>query len=923
MALSLNDIREKARKFAKEWADEKNEHAEAKTFWDQFFDVFGVHRRRVAVFESPIKKHDGHGGYIDLLWKGVLLVEHKSRGKSLDRAKGQAFDYFAGLSDDDLPRYVIVSDFANFRLYDLEKQEKHQFSLPDLHKNIGLFGFMSGYEKKVYAEEDPVNIKAAERLGKLHDLLEKAKYEGHDLEVFMVRLLFCLFADDTDIFERSTFRDYIERRTAEDGSDLGMRLGKIFEVLDQPVERRQKTLDEQLAAFPHVNGELFKERIAFPDFNRAMRTALIEALKLDWGRISPAIFGSLFQSIMDAAERRNLGAHYTTESNILKALGPLFLDALRAEFDSIKTNKKKLEEFHDRLSKIRILDPACGCGNFLVIAYRELRRLELDVLRAIHGGRDWLKGAAVLNINQFIKLDVDQFYGIEIGEWPAQIARVALWLVDHQMNMEVAAEFGVPFIRLPLKKSATILHANALTVEWSDFVAPEKISYIVGNPPFVGAKMMDGSQREEMASVFAGVKAYGLLDYVAAWYLKAAEYISKNPKIEVAFVSTNSITQGEQVGVLWSEMFNRGVRLNFAHRTFQWTSEARGRAAVHCVIIGFAMFDRSQKVIFDYDTVRSDPEAIRVKNINAYLVDGPGVLLSNRSSPLSSAPEIGIGNKPIDDGNYLFTKVERDIFLRKEPGAKKFFRRWIGADEFINGWERWCLWLGEAKPEEINRLPLVKERVDAVREYRLRSRSGPTRALAKTPTRFHVENIPKKTYVVIPEVSSERRRYIPIGFEQPTTLSSNKLRILPNASLYHFGILTSEMHMAWMRYTTGRLESRYQYSVGIVYNNFPWPNPTEKQRSSIEQAAQAVLDARAKFPSSTLADLYDPSTMPPALTKAHVALDRAVDAAYGKSKFSSEAERVAFLFSLYEKQMSPLLPVAKKTKPKQRKRALE
>lgn len=912
MPLSLNDIRDNARKFAKEWADETNEHAEAKTFWDQFFSVFGVNRRRVAVFERPVKKHDGHGGYIDLLWKGKLLVEHKSRGKNLDRAKGQAFDYFDGLADDDLPRYVVVSDFANLRLYDLESDETHEFPLKDLPKKINLFGFMSGYEKKVYAEEDPVNVKAAERLGKLHDLLEQSKYGGHDLEVFMVRILFCLFADDAEIFEPGAFRDYIERRTAVDGSDLGLHLGKLFEVLDQAPEARQITLDEQLAAFRHVNGELFKEKVALPSFNRAMREALIEASRLDWGRISPAIFGSLFQSIMDKDMRRNLGAHYTTETNILKALNPLFLDDLRAEFEAIKTNKKRLEEFHDKLARIKILDPACGCGNFLVIAYRELRRIELNVLRAIHGGKDWLGGATVLNVSHFIKIDVDQFYGIEIGEWPAQIARVALWLVDHQMNMAVAAEFGVPFIRLPLKKSAEIIHDNALEIDWKSAAPPESLSFIVGNPPFVGAKMMNHGQRVDMAKVCEGVKSYGLLDYVAAWYLKAADYLKDNNTVEVAFVSTNSITQGEQVGVLWSELMHRGVKINFAHRTFEWSSEAKGRAAVHCVIIGFSLFDREQKIIFDYHHIKSLPTAIRVKSINPYLVDAPFVILSNRSEPICDVPSMAIGNKPIDGGNYLFSSDEKDAFLKKEPHAKKFFRRWIGADEFINGWERWCLWLGNADPSEIGAMPLVKERVEAVQQYRAMSKSAPTQKLAKTPTKFHVENIPKDSYIVIPEVSSERRRYIPIGFEPPSTLASNKLRILQNATPYHFGILTSIMHMAWTRYTTGRLKSDYQYSVSVVYNNFPWPSPTATQRKAIESAAQNVLEVRKKFPKSTLAELYDPSLTPPLLTKAHDALDKAVDAAYGKGKFVSESERVAFLFSLYQKITTPLIPPSTK-----------
>lgn len=897
------------------WRDERT--CRSKDILGPVFAVFGVNRRRVAVFERPVKKHDGHGGYIDLLWKGTLLVEHKSKGKNLDRAKGQAFDYFEGLADDDLPRFVVVSDFANIRLYDLDSEETHDFPLEDLPKKIGLFGFMSGYEKKVYAEEDPVNIKAAERLGKLHDLLEKSKYQGHELEVFMVRILFCLFADDTEIFERGAFRDYIERRTTEDGFDLGLHLGKLFEVLDQPPEDRQTTLDEQLAAFQYVNGDLFKEKVSLPCFNRAMRQALIEASRLDWSRISPAIFGSLFQSIMDKDMRRNLGAHYTTEANILKALNPLFLDDLKTEFESIKTNRRRLNEFHDKLANIRILDPACGCGNFLVVAYRELRRIELDVLRAIHGSQVALEFKASV----YIKLDVDQFYGIEIGEWPAQIARVAMWLVDHQMNMDVAAEFGVPFFRLPLKKSAHIYNENALQCDWANIIAPTSLSYIVGNPPFSGSKKMSTKQRADMATVFTGIRSYGSLDYVSAWYWKAAQFIKSNSKIEVAYVSTNSIVQGEQPDILWKELLNLGVRINFAHRTFEWTSESSGKAGVHCIIVGFSLFDRKSKEIFDYDPSHTELYVIKAKNINPYLVDGPDITLPNRSQPICRSPKFGIGNKPIDGGWYLFTPEEKDEFLKREPGAATFFRKWLGSEEFINGVERWILWLGDADPSVIRHLPLVQDRIQKVRLFRKgeaigkngrRAKDKGTAELAATPTRFHVENIPTKPYLIIPRHSGENRIYIPIESAQADTFCGDANLMSRDATVYDFGILTSMMHMAWVRAVCGRLESRYRYSVGVVYNNFPWPNPSAAQRKKIEDCAQHILDVRAQFPKATLADLYNPNLTPSKLAKAHIALDACVDAAYGKTKFKAESERVAFLLELYQGIESPLLPTPKR-----------
>lgn len=915
MPLAWNEIRDRALAFSREWMNETSEDAEAKSFWDAFFNIFGISRRRVASFETPVKKGDGRGGFIDLLWKGVLLVEHKSRGKDLDRAARQAFDYFPGIKERDLPRYVLVSDFARFRLFDLDSNEQHDFPLADLPRHIRLFGFIAGYQTRSFGQEDAVNIRAAEKLGKLHDLLKEAGYDGHPLEVLLVRILFILFAEDTALFERRSVQDYLELRTSEDGSDLGMHLAQLFQVLDTPIERRPKTLDEQLAAFPYVNGQLFAEALPISACNRAMREALLDCCALDWSRISPAIFGSLFQSIMDRKARRNLGAHYTSETNILKLIGPLFLDDLWAEFHKVRNSRPRLFEFLKKLSRLTFFDPACGCGNFLVIAYRELRLLELEVLRQVRQSDQML-----LDVFQLIGVNVDQFYGIEIEEWPARIAEVALWLTDHQMNLKVSEEFGLYFARLPLKKAPHIVHGNALKIDWSEVVPPERLSYLLGNPPFVGSKFLDDQQRIEVGSIFSGVKGAGVLDYVACWYRKATEFLAENPAARAAFVSTNSITQGEQVGVLWPDLLRHGVKIQFAHRTFQWNSEGRGKAAVHCVIIGFGLQDRAEKWLYDYDTPRSEPHAIKAGNINPYLVDGPDVTLYSRSTPLCSVPGIGIGNKPIDGGHYLFTTKEKEDFLQQEPAAEKWFRRWLGSDEFINGYERWCLWLGGCPPEELHRFPEALKRVEAVRAFRLASKSKPTQRLAATPTRFHVENMPDDNFLVIPEVSSERRPFIPIGFMSPETLCSNLVKILPSATLYHFGILSSTMHNSWMRAVCGRLKSDYRYSAGIVYNNFPWPEPTDKQQSAIEAAAQVVLDARTRFPAATLADLYDPLTMPPILVKAHQALDRAVDAAYDKTAFNSEAERVAFLFERYQQLTAPLAN-AVKGKPSRRARS--
>ncbi len=623
MPLSWNEIKDRALHFSRDYATDHSEIAEAKTFWDGFFQIFGVSRKRVASFETRVKKQDGQDGYIDLLWKGILLIEHKSRGKNLDRAYAQALDYFPGIKDRDLPRYVLVSDFARFRLYDLEAGTQSEFPLEELYQHIRLFGFIAGYQTTVYREQDPVNIQAAERMGQLHDQFKAMGYEGHALEVYLVRLLFCLFAEDTSLFERRQFQDLIEQRTADDGQDIAHWLADLFQTLNTPVEKRLKKLDEQLAAFPYVDGSLFSEILLIAAFDRNMRQLLLDCCALDWSRISPAIFGSLFQSVMDSQLRRNLGAHYTTESNILKLIGPLFLDEWRAEFERIKQQSRKLAEFHQRLANLKFLDPACGCGNFLVIAYRELRQLELDVLRVLHKNA----GTASLDVAQFtILCDVDQFYGIEIEEFPAQIAQTALWLMDHQMNLRVSEEFGRYFVRLPLQKSAMIVHGNALRIDWREIVKPEKLSYILGNPPFGGFHLRSKEQKADMTAVFFDVPGAGVLDSVTAWYRKAADYMVENPAIKTAFVSTNSITQGEQVGILWPDLLKRGVKIHFAHRTFQWSSEARGKAAVHCVIIGFALYDMVDKVIFDYETSSNEPHEVRAKNINPYLIDAPDVV---------------------------------------------------------------------------------------------------------------------------------------------------------------------------------------------------------------------------------------------------------------------------------------------------------
>jgi hypothetical protein len=949
MALSWNEIKDRAVKFSKEWEDTFNEDAEAKPFLVEFFNVFGISRKKVATFEHKVKKLNDADGYIDLLWKGNILIEMKSKGKDLDKAFKQAKEYEHGLKQNELPQFVLVSDFETFRLYDNEEDKTVEFKLKDLVKNVQHFAALIGYQKKVYKEQDPANIKAAEMMGKLHDRLEEIGYTGHPLEVYLVRLLFCLFAEDTTIFEKQQFQDFIEQRTNEDGSDLAAKLQEFFQVLNTPKEKRFKNLDEQLCDFPYVNGKLFEETLPTASFDSTMRQALLECTYIDWSKISPAIFGSMFQSVMNPKERRNLGAHYTSETNILKLIKPLFLDELYEEFEKVKGNKNKLTEFHKKLSTLKFLDPACGCGNFLVITYRELRLLELKVLREIYKGDQ-----TVIGVENIIWLDVDQFYGIEYEEFPARIAEVAMWLIDHQMNQLISNEFGEYFVRLPLKKAARIVHGNALKINWStlstnaldisatnvniianepqthyetvniytknvnsgvpitsdSFTGKAVYDYIIGNPPFIGHQWRSEQQMKDMELVFGDAKRAGRLDYVAAWYLKAAQLI-QNTKTKVAFVSTNSIAQGEQVGILWSMLFNYyKIKIHFAHRTFSWSNEAKGNAGVHVVIIGFANYDTNNKRLFEYEDIKGEPHEIKVKNINPYLTEGKDILVESRGKPIHKYSEMFKGSQPTDGGYLIINSI--DDFIEKEPKAKKYIRRYMGADDFISSNVRWCLWLKNVDPKELKEMGTVMERLLKVKEARLNSPTPSVKKAADFPYLFTQDRQPESDYLVIPEVSSENRKFIPIGFESKDVICANTVQIIPKATMFLFGVIQSSMHMAWVRVIAGRLESRIRYTPS-VYNNYPWPeSPTDKQVKAIETAAQKVLDARLQFPNSSLADLYDPLTMPPALVKAHNELDKAVDLAYRSQPFASEAKRMEFLFELYERFTADLFTREKK-----------
>lgn len=924
MRLGWDEIKRRAKAFSDEWKDAHYERGQTQTFYNEFFEIFGIKRKQVAIYEQRVKLLNSRHGFIDLFWPGTLLVEQKSHSLDLNRAQGQALDYVEGLHPTQQPRWVLTCDFQSWVLLDLESGNELRFRLADLHKHITAFDFMLG-RKVTFETQANVTIKAAELMGKLHDALEDSGYTGHELEQLLVRLLFCLFADDTGIFQpKDLFLQLIENDTRPDGSDTGRVINDLFDVLDTPENARQTTLQGELNAFPYVNGRLFSGRLRTAHFTAAMRDHLLDAARHDWSGVSPAIFGSLFQSVMDAKQRRAKGAHYTTETNILKVIGPLFLDELKAELAAINGRKtgrdKALTEFQHKLTRLTFFDPACGCGNFLVIAYREIRRLELEALKAQYG--DQQIDAALLS-----RVTVDQFYGIEYEEFPAKIAEVAMWMMDHIANNAINEAFRLNYARIPLKDSAHILHGDALEADWSSLLPPEKCSYIMGNPPFIGAKFQSELQRAQVRRIAGLGGSGGTLDYVAAWFIKAGQYLASNRRTRIAFVSTNSITQGEQVAQLWPILFDRhGLEIAFAHRTFNWFSEAKGKAHVHVVIIGLAHRDHesAEKRLFSYPDIKADPVESRHRALTAYLFDAKGVanrhlVVKEESRPINGAQRLITGSKPVDGGYLILKGQERADIAAAEPEILEFVRPFVGAEEFINDGKRWILALQDAPPEKMRQSSFIRERLECVRAFRrgeLPPRGKPagarpthgssTYSLADSPTSFHVTVIPQGPFLVIPQVSSERREYAPIGWLEPPTIPSDKLRLLANATLWDFGVVTSAIHMAWMKAITGRMKSDFMYSVGVVYNTFPWPESTPAQRAKVEELAKAILDARLAHPTSSLADLYDPIYMPADLRRAHSALDRAVDRLYRAAPFETDRDRVEHLFGRYEALVNPL-----------------
>lgn len=889
--LTWTEIETRAYAFQKRWKDTAgDERQDGQTFEKDLMEVFGVDWHE-GFHEHPITTPDGVINYIDYYLPGKILIEMKSRGKSLDVAFSQAMQYVHALKPEEQPVLVLVSDFDTLRVYNTLKQHHYKpFRVATLKPHIRIFSLVAGYgaDSDVRTEIE-VNTDASYKMAKLHDALKENGYAGHELEVYLVRLLFCLFADDTGIFEKSTFFKYLQASNP-DGSDLSGRLSLLFSILDTPDEKRMKNLPDELKRFRYINGNLFSEPLTPPYFSVKMRATLLECCDFDWTQISPAIFGAMFQGVMNPQERRELGAHYTSEENILKVIRPLFLDELQDEFERSKNTTAELQAFHHKLASLTFLDPACGCGNFLIITYQRLRQLEFEILKLLHGS-----GQMVL-FDDVTKVSVSQFYGIEIEDFPCEIAKVSMLLMKHLMDQEISHYFGGNFIQFPIRDNANIVNANALRLDWNDVVPAQKLNYIMGNPPFSGARLMTIDQKSDLEYVFKGLENLGNLDFVTAWFKKSADMMDSS-QINSALVATNSIVQGDQAGILWDCLFKQGIEIDFAYRTFKWSNEAKGKAAVHCVIIGFSKIGGSPKIRRIFDEV-----SIKVsRNINQYLIDAPSVIIKSRSKPLCVVPEIGIGNQPIDNGNYLFTKEEMESFVLKEPQSQSLFRPFYGSQEFIDKKPRYCLYLGSCTPQELRKMPLVLERVKNVRTFRAQSSRKSTIKLAGYPTQFQTTNIPSTTYLLIPETSSENREYIPIGFMDSTSLASNAVRILPNASLYHFGILTSSTHMTWMRTVAGRLKSDYRYSKDIVYNNFPWPEKTPESITRIEKAAQEVLNARANYPDRSYADLYDPLFMPPDLRKAHNANDKAVWEAYGKAwSLGDEPACVAHLMQLYQ-----------------------
>ena len=905
-----------AKQFAADWVGRGDEKQETQRFWIELLrKVYGIADPENAVaFEVPVKLD--HTSFIDgYIANTRVLIEQK--GQDVDLKKGykqsdgsmltpfaQARRYAAYLPHDQNPRWIVVCNFKEFHIHDMNRPNDtpEVLLLANLEKEYSRLNFLVDTGDSHIQKEMEVSLKAGELVGVLYDALLKQYKDPSDpetlksLNALCVRLVFCLYAEDAGIFgTRGMFHDYLQAHRAEDRRALI----NLFQVLDQKPDERDAYLDEDLAAFPYVNGGLFAdEKIEIPRLGDAIIDLLLTRASenFDWSAISPTIFGAVFESTLNPETRRSGGMHYTSIENIHKVIDPLFLDELRAELEEIKaikiekTRDMKLRNFQSRCAGLIFLDPACGSGNFLTETYISLRRLENEALSLLH------RGQIVMDMENPIQVSIGQFYGIEINDFAVTVAKTALWIAESQMMKETEDVVHMSLDFLPLKSYANIVEGNALRLDWQHVVPKEKLSYIMGNPPFVGGMMMSAAQHSELKDIFPECNKIGEVDYVVGWYAKATKLIC-NTNVRCAFVSTNSICQGQSVEAVWKPLFKKGVHIDFAYRTFRWDSEAKIKAHVHCVIVGFSTAPNAKpKKLFTGDRLQI------ANNINAYLLDADDTFIASRSNPICSVPKMFFGSMPRDGGGFALTEDEKNDLIKKEPLAEKWIRLYLGAEEFIKSKKRYCLWLVDATPNELRSCKEVMRRVEKVRDFRAASKAAATRRFAATPTLFCQIAQPETDYIIIPAVSSERRRYIPIGFMSKETIASNLVQIIPDASLYHFGILTSNVHMAWMRAVCGRLKSDYRYSKDVVYNNFPWPTPTDEQKARIEQTAQAILDARALYPDASLADFYDEVTMPPELRKAHQQNDKAVMQAYGFDiKTTTETSCVAALMKLYQK----------------------
>lgn len=903
--LVLSDIRSRAGAFVAQWREaEGYERGEAQSFVRDLLRVFGITRSTAAVYEKRAQRASTGGqGYIDALISGTALIEMKSAGADLVKAEAQALDYIESLTEHERPDFVITSDFRRFRLLDLSVEAGEdgllEFGLEELPAHVEELMFLAGYRRAKFgsAEQEAASIKAAQLMAQLYEHLESTGYDEHQASIFLIRTLFCLYADDSGLWERDLFSRYIEERTSEDGSDLGAQLATLYQALNKPEDKRYGREDDLIMAFPYVNGSVFGEPVDIPYFDRASRELLLQAAYFNWSSISPAIFGSLFQAVKSKKARRKLGEHYTTETNILKVIKPLFLDELEERFTKAYAKKRELEKLLDHLGSLTFFDPACGCGNFLIIAYRELRALELRIHERLQQ-LDPSRAQLSLDAESRVHVRLSQFYGIELEEWPATIARTAMFLVEHQANQAVNLTLGYAVPMLPLQDSARITVGNALRVDWAEMVVPAPDVIVMGNPPFLGHYTRSPEQTQELREVWQR-QDIGYLDYVTGWYRKALDYFGSIAG-RFAFVSTNSVTQGEPVTALFSPIFEAGWRIRFAHRTFAWTSEAPGAAAVHCTIIGFDREARPAPRLFNYVDVKGEASEVDVSTLNGYLVDGPHTEVTRRSRPLSSRlPAVQFGSMP-NDGGHLLVSKEEVAEIETDAVAAKYLRRFVGARELLHDAPRWCLWLEDMEPRDLQQSAILQKRIEAVRDYRRASRRAATSKLASTPALFGERRQPAVPYVCIPRHFSETRRYATVAHFDPDVIAGDANFTAEDPSGLLFGIISSSMFLAWQRGAGGRIKSDLRFSATVVWNNLPLPQLTDQQCDRIIAGGKAVLGARSRHPQRSLAEHYAPLTMDPALVKAHDSLDSAVDRAFGARRIcTSEQQRQQILFERY------------------------